>query len=146
MSVNPANTSSSGGGGGDRTRPHPQERFAPSAQTFDLAAATRELEREPNVAVQGRRQKTLYRHGNSSLSLFLFDAGAGMKEHRAAGTVFVQVLTGRLTVQASGERHDLSAGRVLVMAPDVPHDVYAEEASRMLLTVCLQPSAPQVSS
>ena len=140
-----SSNASSSAGSGDRTRAHPQERFAPSAQTFDLNAATQELKSEPTAAAQGRRQKTLYRHGNSSLSLFLFEAGAGMKEHRAAGTVFIQVLKGRLTVQAQGERHDLSAGRVLVMAPEVPHDVYAEEASRMLLTVCLQPAASEVS-
>jgi quercetin dioxygenase-like cupin family protein len=141
-----SNSPRSNGSGGDRTRAHPEERFAPSAQTFDLDAAAKDLEREPTASAnQGRRQKTLYRHGNTSLALFLFDAGASIKEHRAGGTVFIQVLKGRLAVHAQGQRHDLQADRVLVMAPDVPHDVYAEEASRMLLTVCLQPSATEMS-
>ena len=126
---------------GDRTRIHPDTRFAPPAQEFDLDAAVEELTREHGGAASthGHRQKTLYRHGNSTLALFLFDAGGGMREHRASGTVFVHVLQGRLTVNAQGERHDLPAGRVLVMAPGVVHDVRAEEPTRMLLTVCLQP-------
>ena len=131
---------------GDRTRAHPEERFAPAAQAFDLETAARELQSEPSVAAPGRRQKTLYRYGNASLALFLFEAGAGLKEHRAAGTVFIQVLSGRLTVQAQGERHVLPAGRVLVMAPDVPHDVQAEEESRMLLSVSLVTTPQQQPS
>lgn len=124
--------------GSDRSRTHPDERFAPPAQVFDLEAAARELASASNTNVHGHRQKTLYRHGNTTLALFRFDAGARMREHRAAGTVFIQVLEGRLSVQAENQRHELSAGRVLVLSPNIPHDVYAEEASQMLLTVSLE--------
>jgi quercetin dioxygenase-like cupin family protein len=122
----------------DRTRPHPEQRFAPPAQAFDLEATAQAISREPSNLPQKQRQKTIYRYGNSTLALFLFEAGARMEEHRAQGTVFIHVLAGRLTVQALDQRHDLPAGQVLVMAPDVPHDLYAEQDSRMLLTVCLQ--------
>ena len=125
----------------DRPRRHPEERFAPPAQAFDLEQAAREIAQEPTATTQRHRQKTLYRHVNTSLALFLFDAGAGLHEHRTSGTVFIQVLSGRLTVHAQGDRHDLCAGQMLVMSPGVPHDVHAEEATRMLLTVCLEPNA-----
>ena len=126
----------------ERTRPHPAERFASAAQGFDLEAAANELAREPTNTTQGHRQKTLHRYGATTLALFLFDAHSEMREHRASGTVFIQVLQGRLTVSARGEPHVLSAGQVLVMSPGVPHDVRtAEEPARMLLTVCLEPSA-----
>src|SRR5687767_3033207 len=125
----------------DRTRTHPTERFAPPAQSFDLDAAAAELSAEASPTVRGRRQKTLYRHGQSSLALFLFEPGSELREHRTNGTVFIQVLQGRLTVGAAGERHDLPAGRVLVLAPGIPHDLRAEELTRMLLTVSLQPPA-----
>ncbi len=124
--------------GSDRSRTHPEERFAPAAQVFDLEQAARELASEANTNVHGHRQKTLYRHGTTTLALFRFEAGARMREHRAAGTVFIQVLKGRLTVQADDQRHDLTAGNVLVLSPNLPHDVYAEEASQMLLTVSLE--------
>jgi quercetin dioxygenase-like cupin family protein len=134
---------SSSNAGGDRTRVHPDTRFAPPAQAFDLDAAAAELAREEGATAaspHGHRQKTLYRHGNATLALFLFDAGGGIREHRANGTVFIQALQGRLTVGAEGQRHELPAGRLLVLAPGVRHDVTAEEPSRMLLTVCLVPA------
>lgn len=123
----------------DRTRTHPQERFAPLAQVFDFIAVADEMAREPSATTQRHRQKTLYRHGQTSLALFRFEAGAELREHRANGTVFIQVLDGRITVQAQGARHELTSGQVLVMSPGVPHDLHAEEPARMLLTVCLQP-------
>ena len=126
----------------DRTRTHPNERFAAPAQAFDLNAAAEELSREATAPHAGHRQKSLYRHGPASLSLFVFQPGAELREHRTNGTVFIQVLQGRLTVGAAGERHDLPAGRVLVLAPGVPHDLRAEELTRMLLTVSLQPATP----
>lgn len=124
----------------DRTRMHPTARFAPSAQAFKLDAAAAELAAESTTTARGHRQKTLYRYGQSSLALFLFDAGSELREHRTNGTVFIQVLRGRLTVGADGQRHDLPAGRVLVMSPGVPHDLHAEEPTQMLLTVSLQPA------
>jgi quercetin dioxygenase-like cupin family protein len=123
----------------DRTRAHPAERFAPPAQAFDLAAAAAELAAEATTSARRDRQKTLYRHGQSSLALFLFEAGSELREHRTNGTVFIQVLRGRLTVGASDQRHDLRAGQVLVMSPGFPHDLYAVELTHMLLTVSLQP-------
>jgi quercetin dioxygenase-like cupin family protein len=129
----------------DRTRPHPEERFAPQAQSFDLTAAARELAAEVTSSAQRHRQKTLYRHGNSSLALFLFEAGAGLKEHSTNGTVFIQVLAGRIIVRAQGDQYELDAGNVLVMAPCVPHAVDAEQASQMLLTVSLLPSDQQAA-
>jgi quercetin dioxygenase-like cupin family protein len=126
----------------ERTRQHPAMRFAPAAQDFDLEAAADALARESTTTTQGHRQKTLYRYGGATLALFLFDPNSEMREHRANGTVFIQVLRGRLTVTAQGAPHPLSAGQVLVMSPGVPHDVRtADEPARMLLTVCLEPPA-----
>ena len=123
---------------GARLRPRPQERFAAPTELFDLGAAAAELANEAAPTVQGHRQKMLYRHGSTSVSLFLFEAGAGLREHKTNGTVFIQALDGRLTVHAGGDEHDLPAGRLLVMSPRVPHDVTAVVRSRMLLTVSLE--------
>jgi quercetin dioxygenase-like cupin family protein len=130
----------------DRTRTHPDERFAAPALAFDLNAAAEELAREATVNKQGHRQKTLYRHGQSSLALFLFEPGSELREHRTNGTVFIQILQGRLTVHAAGQRHALTAGHVLVMSPEVPHDLHAEERTHMLLTVSLQPPSPTLGT
>jgi quercetin dioxygenase-like cupin family protein len=128
----------------DRTRAHPEERFAPSTLIFDFNNAADELAREPSATTQHHRQKTLYRHGQTSLSLFLFEAGSELREHRAEGTVLIQLLDGRIIINAQGIRHEMKSGQVLVMSPGVPHDLLAEVAARVLLTVCLE-SKPEKS-
>ena len=60
--------------------------------------------------------------------------------------MFIQVLRGRISVGAGGERHDLTAGRVLVMSPDVPHDLRADELTHMLLTIAIQSPAPALDA
>jgi quercetin dioxygenase-like cupin family protein len=127
---------------GDRIRTHPDERFAAPAQAFDLNAAVEALACEATANKQGHRQKTLYRHGQSSLALFLFEPGSELREHRTNGTVFIQILQGRLAVHVGDQRHDLAAGNVLVLSPGVPHALHAEQRTQMLLTVSLQPAMP----
>ncbi len=93
---------------------------------------------EPLTGARGHRQETIYRHGPVTVALFLFDAGARMIEHAAEGVVTIHVLDGRLKMSVEGQTHDLPAGQILVMAPGVKHDVFAELPTRMLLTVCLE--------
>ena len=120
-----------------RLRAPPHERFAATAELFDLEASAGELLAEHGQVHQGHRQKMLYRHGGTSVSLFAFAAGGSMREHQTNGTVLIQVLSGRLRVRAGDTEHELVAGGLLAMSPKVPHEVTAVEESRMLLTVSL---------
>jgi quercetin dioxygenase-like cupin family protein len=126
---------------GARLRQRPEERFAAPAELFDFAHAAAELAAEAGQTHQGHRQKMLYRHGGASVSLFVFSAGAGLREHRTNGTVLIQALEGHLKVQADGREQDLLPGRLLAMSPKVPHDVTAVADSRMLLIVSLDASS-----
>src|SRR4051812_3612364 len=125
---------------GNRNRAHPEVRFAPPQHEIDLRAVARELAAEP-ASRGGRRQRALYRHGRLTVALFTFDAGGGPPHHPAAGVVTINVLHGRLRVTAGAEEHDLPAGRLLVLAPGVRHDVSAPEPSTMLLQVYLDDAA-----
>lgn len=127
----------------ERLREHPEGRFQPEVHEIDLSAVTEQIEAEPLGAARRHRQRTLYKHGAVTVAIFHFEAGSGLPPHVAAGVVTVHVLQGRLRMMAQGEAHDLPAGKMLVMAPGVRHDVQAIEASRMLLTVCLDDSAPK---
>lgn len=124
----------------DRLRQHPTERFYPTQHQIDLGEAAAQLLAEPQAHERAQRQKTLYRHGPATIALFLFERGAHMPQHVAEGVVTVHVLEGRLKMTAEGQTHDLTAGKLLVLAPGVQHDVFAEEPTRMLLTVCLDES------
>jgi quercetin dioxygenase-like cupin family protein len=127
----------------DRLRPSPTTRFAAPQHAFDLAKVTARLKAELQAGEAGHRQETLYKHGQTSVALFLFGRLTRLPPHRAKGVVTLHVLDGHLQITAEGEVHDLRAGHLLAMAPGVEHDVVAMEESRMLLTVHL--AAPAAS-
>ncbi|HSZ58454.1 MAG TPA: AraC family ligand binding domain-containing protein [Tepidisphaeraceae bacterium] len=122
----------------DRLRQHPKERFAAPQHQFDLDAAIAALRHELRSGQAGHRQQTLYKHGPTSISLFLFGHLTRLPPHRARGVVSIHVLKGHLRVMAEGQSHDLHGGSLLVLAPDIEHDLVAHEESEVLLTVHLE--------
>jgi len=118
-----------------RLRPHPEERLAAPVQLIDLPATAAALRRESHAAVAGHRQIAVFRRGPVTLVTFTFEPDGVLKEHRADGVLTIHALTGHLRVVAEEETYDLTAGRVLALAPNVPHTVMAVTASEMLLTV-----------
>jgi len=124
----------------DRLREPPVERFAAGEHVFDLRAEVESLKAEHAPSSRGHRQKTLYKRGNATIALFLFEAGGGLAQHKAAGTVTINVLDGRLILQTHGNEHVLTAGHVLVLAPGVEHTVIAKDQTVMLLQVHLDRS------
>jgi quercetin dioxygenase-like cupin family protein len=109
-------------------------------QHVDVAEAAARLRAEAHDGVAGHRQVALVRRGPVSLILFLFEAGASLREHRADGEVTIQVLAGRLSVSAAGEAFDLGPGELVSLAPGHPHAVQALEESTMLLSICRIPA------
>ena len=124
---------------GDRLRTHPDQRFSAGQRKIDLQEATDQLQAEDGTSGQGHRQTTLYKHGGATIALFAFESGGRLAEHHTRGTVTIHALDGHLRINAGGEMYELAAGQLVVLAPDVPHDVTATAASRMLLHVHLQP-------
>lgn len=124
--------------GQDRVRPAPRVRFAGGEHLFDLAAESQKLEAEPHDARHGHRQITLFRRGGVSIVLFDFEADGWLTDHAADGYVSVQVLSGELRMTTDAGTHAMRSGSLLVLAPNLRHDVRALAPSRMLLTVFLE--------
>jgi quercetin dioxygenase-like cupin family protein len=51
--------------------------------------------------------------------------------------VVIHTLRGRITVKTLNDTHDLAAGQLVMLDPEVVHDVTAVESSDMLLTISL---------
>ncbi|MCA9903310.1 MAG: cupin domain-containing protein [Hyphomicrobiaceae bacterium] len=125
----------------DRLRTPPKERFRPAQHRFDLHEAAEALRTEQRPALHRHRQETLYKGGDATIALFVFEEGAGLPPHTAQGVVTIQTIEGHLRVTAKGETHDLPTNQLLILASGVEHDVHAHRASTMLLTVCLDRSS-----
>ena len=121
----------------DRLRRPPAERFAGETHVFSLDDALGKLRAEDHPAREGHRQITLLHRPPVTQVLFSFAAGGHLDRHSARGLVTIHVLQGSLRVAADGVDHELGASELIVLDPDVPHDVRAEEPAAMLLTVHL---------
>ena len=79
--------------------------------------------------------KVLHRDEDLDVTVFGFDAGEGLTEHRASRPAIVQVLAGRMRFTADGEELDAAPGFWLHMTAGTPHALVALEPSLMLLTL-----------
>lgn len=79
--------------------------------------------------------RTVMQQQGGNVVLFSFDAGEELSEHTAAMPVFVQTLKGRLKVTGNGKTVDLVPGGLAYLPTRIPHAVYAEEPSVMMLTM-----------
>ena len=120
-----------------RLREHPVARFDGDHHVFDLNTITTDLQNEQHEPTDGHRQIALYHYGSVTTILFSFDEGGVLEEHQANGVVSIHVLDGAITVGVPEHSHELGAGQILVLSPNVRHDLRATQASRMLLTVHL---------
>jgi quercetin dioxygenase-like cupin family protein len=70
-----------------------------------------------------------------TVTLFAFDAGQGLSEHTAPFDVLLEVLEGGLVVLASGHEHRLTAGELIIMPANEPHELRALTRVKIILTM-----------
>ena len=89
----------------------------------------------PMVTVQPEAtvSRTVMQVEGANVVLFSFDKGEELSEHTAAMPVLVQCLEGRLTVTGGDRTVDLVPGGMLHFPTRLPHAVYAQEPSKMML-------------
>ena len=121
----------------DRLRPRPSERFAGPEHRIDLVAAAESLRDEQHESTDRHRQITVFHKGPLRMVLFTFEPGAGLPSHRAPGFVVIHTLRGRIHVKTLNESYELATGQLVMLDPEVVHDVTAAETSDMLLTISL---------
>lgn len=121
----------------DRLRPPPAERFAGPEHQLDLESALESLRREPHEGSDKHRQITVFHKGSLRMVLFAFEAGGALPAHRAPGFVVIHTLRGRIGVKTLNERYELATGQMVMLDPEVVHDVTATEESDMLLTIAI---------
>jgi quercetin dioxygenase-like cupin family protein len=124
----------------DHSRTPPRERFVGTEHLFDLDAEAERLLAESEGPRDGHRQITLFRGGGVSILLFAFEPGGRLRDHAADGYVSVLTLSGEVVMTTAEQEHRMPSGHLLVLRPGIRHDVRAEVASRMLLTVRLDPA------
>ena len=94
------------------------------------------------IPVEGTLSQVLYRDDLIRVMVFAFDEGQELTDHTAAKPAIVQVISGRIRLDLSGNPVELGPGSWVRMAADLTHAVYALEPSVMLLTLVGARPAP----
>ena len=79
--------------------------------------------------------KTLIDKKIGTLTMFSFGAGQGLSEHTAPFDAFVQVVDGEAEVIINGEPQSVTAGQMIIMPADIPHELKAVKPFKMLLVM-----------
>jgi len=112
--------------------------------TFDLQQEIQQLRSEGRWQ-SGHTAKTLAKYADFRVVLIVMTSGGRLVNHRTEGRIAVHALTGRLNFRTAEQSVDLSAGQMLTLERDLPHDVEAAADSAFLLTIAW-PGAQTVGS
>lgn len=102
---------------------------------FDLKAEMKQLRQEAPWRDTGRNAKTLVKHPDFRIVLIVMKAKTHMREHKAAGRISVQTLTGNVRLHLPAKSVAVAAGHLLALDRAMPHDVEALNQSAFLLTI-----------
>ncbi len=72
---------------------------------------------------------------NGNITLFAFDKDESLTEHTSPFEAVVYMVDGEMEIRIDGNPHQIRAGEILIMPPDVPHGLKATVKSKMLLTM-----------
>ena len=100
------------------------------------------LPEETHFAPNGIVSRTLLRTAYSRVVLFGFAEGQELTEHTSTQHALVQMLSGECEFSLAGEPHQLKAGDLLYMPPNLPHAAKATTKFSMLLTLS-KPELPE---
>lgn len=79
--------------------------------------------------------RVLIGRDTGTLTLFAFDEGQELSEHRAPFDALVQILEGEMEISIDGKPLNVKAGHLLLMPANHPHALKALAKSKMLLTM-----------
>jgi quercetin dioxygenase-like cupin family protein len=70
-----------------------------------------------------------------TVTIFAFDQGQGLSEHKAPFDALVQVLEGEVEISIAGRPHRLHGGEMILMPAEQPHALQALKQFKMMLTM-----------
>ncbi len=79
--------------------------------------------------------KEIVNKPTGTITLFAFDKGQGLSEHKAPYDAIVMVTDGTAEITVSGKTHMVKAGEYLIMPANAPHALKAKKQFKIVLTM-----------
>lgn len=121
----------------------PPEVTSAATMDFDLSVKAQVLTTEPQQS--GHSADTIVKYPDLRIVMITMRAGAQLKEHRTAGSISVQTLSGHVALRTPDDAIDLPAGKLATVAGGVPHSVDAITDSVFLLTIAWREKTDSVT-
>jgi len=99
------------------------------------AAKALELTSLVSYTEKGVASRVIGRSEGGSVTLFAFDEGEELSEHKTPYEALVTVLEGSLVVTVEGVRASAGAGTVVRIPANAPHALESIERSKMMLVM-----------
>ena len=115
--------------------------LAGSLLRCDFAMELARLREEAPWRAHGSNAVTLVKHPDLRIVLMALKPGVRIQEHKAAGRISIQTLSGSLRLHLPDEIVDLPTGHLLTLDCGVPHDIEALDESDLLLTIAWHEAA-----
>ncbi len=93
------------------------------------------LENHVGYAIGSVVSKTLIKKDIGTITLFAFDAGQGLSEHKAPFDAVVTILDGQAEITIGGQTATVKTGEMLIMPANITHALHAQERFKMLLVM-----------
>jgi quercetin dioxygenase-like cupin family protein len=85
--------------------------------------------------------RVLLKNAGGTITLFVFDQGEGLSEHKTPYDAFLNLIEGEAAIRIAETTHQLKAGDSIVLPADIPHAVDAVTRFKMLLVMIKAPKA-----
>ena len=79
--------------------------------------------------------RVLLKNAGGGITLFAFDEGEGLSEHKTPFDAFVTVVEGSARIRIADRDHSLNAGDSILLPANIPHAVDAVTRFKMLLVM-----------
>jgi quercetin dioxygenase-like cupin family protein len=79
--------------------------------------------------------KQVLKNAAGNITLFSFDQGQGLTEHKASFDAVVEILDGEAEIRIDGKPIVVKAGQSIIMPANITHALTATKRFKMLLTM-----------
>jgi quercetin dioxygenase-like cupin family protein len=79
--------------------------------------------------------KQVIKKPNGNITLFAFDKDESLTEHTSPFEAMAYIVDGEMEIIIGGNPYNIKAGEVIILPPNIPHAVKAEQKAKMLLTM-----------
>jgi quercetin dioxygenase-like cupin family protein len=107
----------------------------PTLNRHALAAIIEQMRSDHPLEHFGRSTRTVHRESGLSVLLIVLQSGAFLNEHKAPGSLTLQVLEGRIVFTAGDQQIEACRSELITLAAHAAHKVEALEASALLVTI-----------